>query len=526
MFALTRNLQEIFTKFWSHHPAFLYGLSAFFGSCLALYDLPIILWFFLFLFLVTPLFTSDAHFYGLRLRLGLAIALGIATFSFTKSHYKLPELGESIHAGTADFKITALNHSKTPFGPIWTYKGVLKSFISVQRYRESGKKVEIARNIPINFTIPSNHQKTPPLLPQHYHMPAKLKDAGQGRYSLVIDKKAPWIPLETTWSLAEWRHTAKMKARKHIHTFIKDLHTAAFLAGIVTGEFDDRLLAFELSRFGLQHLMAISGLHFAILSSILGFLLSLLFSRKIAAVILIGILSAYFLFLGTSPSVIRAWVAITITLLGIILGKRSIAINSLGIALLILALWDPLSASNIGFQFSFAVTAAILVWFKPCEVLCQKLFVKRRLSQIVEMGNLDQHGYCLLFFLRQGLALCLAVNLVALPLTLYHFHKFPMMSLVYNLFFPFLISISILLLIAAFLMIWVFPYGGSLLYALNENFTKYLLNFAFNLPKSFDITMRVDEFSPAILIIYLTIAFIGGIVGKKILNSQELFENI
>ncbi len=60
---------------------------------------------------------------------------------------------------------------------------------------------------------------------------------------------------------------------------------------------------------------------------------------------------------------------------------------------------------------------------RSCERLCQKIFSKRTLSELAEMRNVSQHGYCLIYFLRQALALSIAVNLVAIPMTLFHYHK-------------------------------------------------------------------------------------------------------
>lgn len=507
--------QETLVKFWSHHPGLLYGLSALFGTTLALYDFNYLFVLLFVLLFISPVFFSlIPEFSGLRLRAGLALILGCAAFFFAKVEHRLPDAQNTDLMGTAYFRLSALSDSKTPFGAIWSCKGVLQSFIS-----DGGE--ELVRNIPIRITIPSGKDTERPVATHSYRARARLRDSGQGGYSLSIVKKIPWVPLEKTWSLAEWRYGAKKYARKHIHDIIKDPHAAAFLAGIATGEFDDRILSFELGRFGLQHLMAISGLHFAILTSIIGFILKLIFPSKTSALILIAVLSAYFIFLGPSPSVVRAWIAIMIALCGVLLGKSGIALNSLGIAVLVMALCDPLVVSNIGFQFSFAVTAAILVWFSPCDVLCQKIFAKRRLSELVLMGSLDQHGYCVLFFLRQALALGLAVNLVALPLTLYHFHKFPMMSLIYNVFFPLLMSVCMLLLIAAILVSFVVPYAGSMLHSLNESFTQFLLNFAFNLPKSFDIAIRIAEFSHVILLIYLLLIFLGGILVRKMMEKNK-----
>jgi competence protein ComEC len=118
--------------------------------------------------------------------------------------------------------------------------------------------------------------------------------------------------------------------------------------------------------------MAISGLHFSIIATFLGLILGLFVSRKIASVTMIILMSAYFIFLGTSPSVTRAWIAIMLALMSLLLGKRSSGLNALGIGILVVVLWDPLAMREVGFQFSFAVTAAILLWYAPCDVLLQK----------------------------------------------------------------------------------------------------------------------------------------------------------
>ncbi len=56
------------------------------------------------------------------------------------------------------------------------------------------------------------------------------------------------------------------------------------------------------------------------------------------------------------------------------------------------------------------------------------------------------------------------------------------MGLVYNLFFPLLMSLSMLLLVAGLLISIIFPWLAIEIHALNEQYTQYLLNFAFNLP--------------------------------------------
>ena len=81
---------------------------------------------------------------------------------------------------------------------------------------------------------------------------------------------------------------------------------------------EDRLMQFEFGRFGLQHIMAISGFHFAILAGFFSFGLHLMLNRRVANAFLIALLSTYFVFLGAGPSILRAWMTILITLGGAI----------------------------------------------------------------------------------------------------------------------------------------------------------------------------------------------------------------
>lgn len=491
----------------------LYAYTVLLGASAALYLICPYVLLFAFLPLVFPLLTFRYH--STHLRLLLALSLGFFSFTMAYSRYHFPEeMGAK--QGIADVKISSVKITKTPFGSLWSYTANLKSFIQ--------KDQILARDIPIRISLPFEKDSLRPAANFRYQLRARLKTTTHGKYILSPIKNDSWHPIEKLYNLAEWRFYAKSSLQKHIQDSVQDNHVGAFLSGIATGEFDDRLLSFELSRFGLQHLMAISGLHFSILSTLLALILSLLFSRKISAIITMSLMSAYFIFLGASPSVTRAWIAILIGLMSFFIEKRYSSFNALGIATLIVIICDPLMIEEIGFQFSFGITAAILLWFPICEAFLQRLFAKRTLSEVTKMDNWDQHGYCFLYFLRQNIALCCSVNLVALPLTLYHFQSFPFMSLIYNLFFPFFVSFSLMFLVIACSISAIFPWLGSLLHRLNEYYTQFVLNFALYLPKSFDFSWQIKEIPKEALIIYLLIIFSTGIFfnhhfGKK--NSDK-----
>lgn len=500
-----------FADLWRFYPAALYAFAVLLGSSVALYSEHSYFLLFSLTILALPLITSSLQ--SAQLRIVLALILALASFYMTSTRYLFP-IENTAKTGIADIEMTSVRLMKTPFGFVWNYKGTLKSFIHHEQV--------IAKDIPILVSIP--FEKASPRPPAHYRyeLPARLKTSENGKYVITPVKNAKWHTKNELHNLAEWRFSAKAAVQKHVQESIKDHHVGAFLSGIATGEFDDRILSHELGRFGLQHLMAISGLHFSILSTFIALVLGVFFSRKTAAIITIVVMSAYFVFLGASASVTRAWIAIIIALASLFIQRRSSGFNALGIGALALLLWDPLIIEELGFQFSFGITASILLWFSPCEKLLQQIFAKRRLNDVTKMDSWDQHGYCLLYFLRQSLALSLAVNIAALPLTLYHFHVFPLMGLVYNLFFPVLVSLSLVLLTTACCFSLIFPWLASQIHALNEYYTQFVLNFAFNLPKTFDYTWRVESIPIEGLMIYLAAVLIGGLFLSKRSHNEEL----
>jgi competence protein ComEC len=296
---------------------------------------------------------------------------------------------------------------------------------------------------------------------------------------------------------------------------------ATFLAGIATGNFDDRRMQFEFSRFGLQHIMAISGFHFAIIACILGCLLRLVVPHKIAIISLIFLVSSYFVILGPTPSVMRAWLTILVALSGYLISKRGSALNSLGVAMLIVLAYDPHLCCHIGFQLSFLATAAILMLFNGIDQGLKYVFFQRPLSEVITMNRLNQHGYLILSCCRQGIALSLAVNLTTLPLLLYYFHKFSLMSLVYNLFFPFLVSLSMVMLILGLVGSIVFSPLGQIIHHINDFYTGFMLDYIYNMPRTLDRFLTVETVPLYAVILGLCLAFYLGVWMHHLTEKQK-----
>lgn len=472
---------EFLEAFWRKYPALLYGLSFFLGSIFSLERS----WLIIFpLFVIwCPLFTPKKVLF---IRLFLAFLLLVGSFFYVTRVYNLPEIPKEGVVGEGIFEIASLSSSKTHFGSLWVFKGTLKNFGG-------------SPHIPVRITLTSGIKISRPLANCHYLIRGRLKMREKGNYFFCLDKITPWKPVKGTFSFAESRYQAKKWVSNQIRKRIFDQRSARFLSGIATGDFDDPLMQYEFSRFGLQHIMAISGFHFAIIASILSFGLKFLFSRKTSNLFLIFLLSSYFLFLGCGPSILRAWLTISIALGGFILEKKGNGLNSLGIALLFSLLYEPFFCKNVGFQFSFIATAAILLLYPLCDQFLQSAFTSRPLSQMVTMDFFNQHGYLVLIWFRKALSLTFAVNLATLPLILFYFHKFPFLCLVYNLFFPFLVSVSMLLLLLGL----IFPPLNSL----NNIFTGIMLDFTYNMPPCMDYLLRVPDIPTWFVILHLCLVF-------------------
>lgn len=122
---------------------------------------------------------------------------------------------------------------------------------------------------------------------------------------------------------------------------------------------------------GAAHVLAVSGLHTGIIYAGLLALLTLggrfrpRYENRLARTLLHSLLIlaiwGYAWLTGLTPSVVRCAVMITIVELGIILYRQSISLNTIAAAAVLILLVRPLDLWSVGFQLSFAATAAIVL---------------------------------------------------------------------------------------------------------------------------------------------------------------------
>ena len=137
--------------------------------------------------------------------------------------------------------------------------------------------------------------------------------------------------------------------------------TAGFLAAILTGDTGSisETGKIALSEAGLYHILAVSGMHCGYLMAIAVLLIGLHHERLLAG-ITIAVLAFYVLLTGGSPSVLRAFVMLSFSLIAPIFRRENDGPTSLLAALFLILLINPFAATSIGLQLSFAAMAGML----------------------------------------------------------------------------------------------------------------------------------------------------------------------
>lgn len=119
----------------------------------------------------------------------------------------------------------------------------------------------------------------------------------------------------------------------------------------------------QFSAAGIAHILALSGLHVGLLTGLVWFLLfplDYLRLRRLRLVITLAVLAGFAWLTGMSPSVVRATIMISFTLIAIVLYRRSLALNAMCLsALLTLCVW-PSALYQAGFQLSYITVGAIV----------------------------------------------------------------------------------------------------------------------------------------------------------------------
>jgi competence protein ComEC len=215
----------------------------------------------------------------------------------------------------------------------------------------------------------------------------------------------------------------------------------------------DAITTANYTNAGVVHILAISGLHIAVLFYILNLILKPLrrFNKRGRLLQLIVILAFLWLFAfisGLSASVVRSVVMFSFVSVGLYFNRNSNIYNSIVVSMLFLLLAKPGFLFDVGFQLSYAAVFAI-VWLQP---IYKKLSVSK---------------YKIVNYLADTVLISLVAQIGVLPLSLYYFNQFPLLFLLANVvIIPLstaVLIIGIIVLLLNFIWVDLAVYTGRLL---------------------------------------------------------------
>ena len=197
--------------------------------------------------------------------------------------------------------------------------------------------------------------------------------------------------------------------------------TAAFIEALLLGDktelYRDEALYQALSRAGLMHVVAVSGMHIAFL---VGMLRTILGKNRPCSLLCIALVWAFVLVTGASPSAVRAAIMQSLLLAASLFRRENDPLTSLSAALAALLLGNPHAAASVSLQLSFASIAGILCFSERLEEA-----IYERLPAL--------RGY-LLGRTAVGAAVnSLSVMPFAVPLMCLHFGSVPLLAPLTNL---------------------------------------------------------------------------------------------
>ncbi len=278
-----------------------------------------------------------------------------------------------------------------------------------------------------------------PVMPGGFDFSRKAYYVGLGAVGFAL---APAKPLDPAPAAPlDIRLRAKIDGLRHqIEQRILKItpgERGAVVVALITGErgrIPEATLR-ALRHSGLAHMLAISGLHMALMAGSLFWLLRMGAAavpflalrcpiKKWAAILALLGGGFYFVISGGSIATQRAFLMMCIVFTAILLDRPALTLRNVALAACVILILFPESLLDVSFQMSFAaVTALVAVYERTSKR-------KSSTTTLSIWGNLMRKG----FWYLGGIALTtLVAGIAVAPFAAYHFHHLAQFSLLANL---------------------------------------------------------------------------------------------
>lgn len=254
----------------------------------------------------------------------------------------------------------------TSDGPVWAPAARWRVLLGARGIQGSAGSVAVDLPVILETSDPGIAAALPPpgaqidVRGEAYPTPGSTRAIG----ILRIDT-APTLIQEPGWVD---RVTNRM--RDALLTAVAGVQPAAggIIAGLAIGD-ESRLpeqTRIDMREAGLAHLMAVSGGNVAIVVGAV-FLIAGLARRglRFRVAVSLGVLAGYLMLVRPEPSVVRAGVMGSITVIALLIGGRRAGPAVLGAGLVVIVILAPFLALTWGFTLSVAATAALILAVPP-----------------------------------------------------------------------------------------------------------------------------------------------------------------
>lgn len=203
--------------------------------------------------------------------------------------------------------------------------------------------------------------------------------------------------------------------------YIHDKRSLGLAQALLVGYRDnmDKDLVQAYANAGVVHIIAISGLHLALIYLVLLFILKPLPDkgrwRWLKGIIVILSLWCFAMITGAAPSALRASVMLSFIVIAKSFIERQTNIyNTLAASAFLLLCYDPYMLFNVGFQLSYLAVLGIVIFQKPVYTLL--------------ISENKVWNYC-----WKMMSVSIAAEITTFALAIFYFHRFPVMFLAANL---------------------------------------------------------------------------------------------
>lgn len=243
---------------------------------------------------------------------------------------------------------------------------------------------------------------------------------------------------------------------------------AAIMQGVLLGD-DNNIPEKMYDQFrasGTSHIIAISGYNVSIVAALFIWLMSGWVGKWRGSLYSILFIGAYTIFVGASPSVVRAAIMGSLGMVGANLGRRAGGLNTVSLTAGGMLALQPYLFHSISFQLSVSATLGLVFYAD---------MLQNQSIQVLQRHLSDSLAIRLGRLFSEYVLFTIAAQLTSFPFLLLHFHSLPLASFVSN---PLVLPVQSFIMVlggVSLIVGWIIPFAGQLFAVLCVPFVSYTL---------------------------------------------------